>query len=196
MSRDWSAGHYTRGINALLNIAVDFLFSDSCQTRDRQQTNNNRRQLRETIETASALTPALAISPNEKRSENLFNNIFRQEPRAPEREKLSKESFMAKFNEEVTSYINLLNDNGAEIIASCESTREFWLSNRQQFPLLYRLACFLLNINSSSACIERFFSICGFVQKKNSSNIKSDLFKARCLLEANLDLLAKLVAKA
>ena len=49
-----------------------------------------------------------------------------------------------------------------------------------------------MNINASNAFIERYFSICGFVQDKRRMNIAPDLFKTRCLLRANIKILNEL----
>jgi hypothetical protein len=52
-----------------------------------------------------------------------------------------------------------------------------------------------MNINSSSSFIERYFSICGFVQDKRRMNISIDLFQSRCLLRANIKILNELNQK-
>ena len=52
-----------------------------------------------------------------------------------------------------------------------------------------------MNINSSSAFIERYFSICGLVQDKRRMNISIDLFKKRCFLRANIKILNELNKK-
>ena len=54
------------------------------------------------------------------------------------------------------------------------------------------MALILLNINSSSAFIERFFSICGFIQDKRRQNITIELFKMRCILRANIKILSEI----
>ena len=54
------------------------------------------------------------------------------------------------------------------------------------------VAKILLNRNSSSAFIERFFSICGFIQDKRRAKTSIDLFKKRCLLRANIKILNEL----
>ena len=58
--------------------------------------------------------------------------------------------------------------------------------------MLSKLARILINIKSSSSCIERYFSICGFVSKKNRTNIGDDLFKAKCMLRANIEILKEI----
>lgn len=66
---------------------------------------------------------------------------------------------------------------------------KFWNHYMDQMPRLARLALVLLNINVSSAFIERFFSICGIICKKNSGNMKDDLIITRSMLKANMKIL-------
>ena len=49
-----------------------------------------------------------------------------------------------------------------------------------------------MGIPSSSAAVERFFSICGSVCKKRASNINVELFKAKFILRGNFELVEKL----
>ena len=58
--------------------------------------------------------------------------------------------------------------------------------------MLHPLALMLSNINCSSAMVERYFSICGFVQDKRKMNISTELFMSRCLLRANINILNEL----
>ena len=61
--------------------------------------------------------------------------------------------------------------------------------NNTKFPYLSKLALRLSNISSSSAFIERYFSICGFVQNDRNQNMSQDLFIKRCFLRANIKIL-------
>ena len=56
-----------------------------------------------------------------------------------------------------------------------ESNTQFWRNHERLLPELYKLATILLNIQSSSAFVERFFSICGIICKKRASNMKNEL---------------------
>ena len=62
---------------------------------------------------------------------------------------------------------------------------EYWRSVSDKFPKLSKLAC-LLNILVSTSFIERFFSLCGFINNPRSTNISDDLFIEKTLLKANL----------
>ena len=72
------------------------------------------------------------------------------------------------------------------------STKGFWLENRNKFPNLAKLANILLNIPSSSAFIERFFSICGVVCKQRSMAMTDLLIITRALLKTNIHLLKEI----
>jgi len=72
------------------------------------------------------------------------------------------------------------------------SSKQFWINQSNKLPNLANLALILLNIQCSSSCIERFFSICGVVCKKHSSNQNDDLVITRCLLKSNIKLLDEL----
>jgi hypothetical protein len=72
------------------------------------------------------------------------------------------------------------------------STSAFWHKYRAKLPNLHKLSIILLNIPASSAYVERFFSICGFVNDKRRGNMKPDLLIKRCLLAANIDILNEL----
>ena len=107
-------------------------------------------------------------------------------------ESTRKEIFRKEIATEILNFRKPLLKNGAKIINECESTTDFWNDNKKQFPKISELAKILLNINSSSAFIERFFCICGFIQDKRKGNITIDFFKLKCLLRANIKLLNEL----
>jgi hypothetical protein len=78
--------------------------------------------------------------------------------------------------------------NSFKLINETTSSKEFWKKIKNVSKNLW----FLLNINSSNAFKERFYSICGFVQDKMRQNTTIDLFKMRCLLRANINILDEL----
>ena len=65
------------------------------------------------------------------------------------------------------------------------STREFWKTNSLLMPYLFKMSKILLTIPSSSAYIERFFSVSGFVCDRRRMNMKDDLIVSRSLLKTN-----------
>ena len=64
--------------------------------------------------------------------------------------------------------------------------------NSVKFPMLYKLALVLLNIQSSSAFIERFFSICGVFCTRRATNMKADLLIKRSMMKSNMHILTHL----
>ena len=67
-------------------------------------------------------TPKM-ISPN-KKAESVFQEIFAQDPVAADKQQISEETFLAKFNEEV-SFRDKLLANGQEVIKNCNSNADF-----------------------------------------------------------------------
>ena len=77
---------------------------------------------------------------------------------------------------EVLRYSTFLKRNSIQAIHQINDTAKFWLHYKKDLPNLYRLALILLGIPSSIASIERFFSMCGFMSKKQgiySLNLKN-----------------------
>ncbi len=69
------------------------------------------------------------------------------------------------------------------------STKLFWQKNALQLPNLNEIALVLLNVQASSAFIERFFSICGVVFSRRATNMKPDLIIKRSMLKSNIYIL-------
>jgi hypothetical protein len=71
-----------------------------------------------------------------------------------------------------------------------------WKKNRvKKFPMIARLASLLLNIPSSAAHIERFYSICGNVCEPKRGNMNHETIILRSILKANMGILSELVHK-
>ena len=138
------------------------------------------------------ITPRLPSSTNDQRdSEALF---FKQLMNDGVIQKKNKEPEIYKIEVELEKEILKL----ADILAQAEklkdiTNRKFWNKYMDEMPRLARLALVLLNISVSSAFIERFFSICGIICKKNSGNMKDELIVTRSMLKANMKILEELV---
>ena len=98
-------------------------------------------------------------------------------------EKLDLEKEVSAFSTLVTS---------EEFRSLSWNTKDFWLSHKITFPKLFKLARVLLNIPASTAFIERFFSICGIICKQRSMNMDDELFIARCIFKANINIFNEL----
>lgn len=79
---------------------------------------------------------------------------------------IEKEDLKRSLEKEVVRYSTFLKMNNSQAIHLITDTAKFWLKYKRDLPNLYRLALILLGIPSSSASIERFFSMCGFMSKK------------------------------
>lgn len=101
-----------------------------------------------------------------------------------------KASKSKDINEEIISYNKLI----LEIIKSDDkfSTKDFWKRYCVKYPLLSQIASILLNVQASSANIERFFSIAGVVCKPRTGNMNEELVCERSLLKANYKILKEL----
>ena len=101
--------------------------------------------------------------------------------------------FKSKLEDELNDFSILLCDKN--FLNKKQSTKEFCQSNSRKFPILYKVPIILLNINSSSAFIERFFSIAGVITNKRRSNMKDDLLVTRSILKSNIQILEEMNLK-
>ena len=69
------------------------------------------------------------------------------------------------------------------------STRRFWLLYKSQLPKLFSLAKKLLNIQASTAFVERFFSICGIICNVKNTNMSDQMIIMRSVLKTNIETL-------
>ena len=69
-----------------------------------------------------------------------------------------------------------------QFIENCENSPEFWIYNAENYPYLYKTALGLCSINSSSAFIERFFSISGVINDCRRGNLDKEIFLIRAFL--------------
>ena len=76
-----------------------------------------------------------------------------------------------------------------------DDTSKFWFDNSKKLKFLNDLALVLWNIPSSSAYIERFYSICGNVCKTRAGNMTPTTICQRSFLKANSKVLNKLCLK-
>jgi hypothetical protein len=100
-------------------------------------------------------------------------------------------AFEFNKNKEIEKEVNLLSTY-LSIETNLEGIPEsavFWLSNRIKMPNLSKLFSLLDGINSSSAIVERLFSICGVIANKRNQNMTHDLFQIRSMLASNIELL-------
>ena len=100
-------------------------------------------------------------------------------------DELNLEAKQMNLETEKIELIKLLDENKIDTT----STKKFWLKNKSKFPYLKKLAEILLNIPSSSAFIERYYSLCGIVCKQRCGNMTNKQIINRSLLKANIKII-------
>jgi hypothetical protein len=179
--RPWSTGQLKKGIQAMINVAKQFVFKP-ITPEPPGQVLNEPRDANVDAETPVLETP---LSAN-------FLSFFAEEVSNLHQRELESDDFEQALRAEIDSLKEFLFSR--EFVTSVKSSRDFWVKHLEQFPLLSYLAIILLSIPASSAFIERFFSVCGF-QVKRFINMSDDLFEMRSMLKSNLDTLNSMAAK-
>ncbi len=135
-------------------------------------------------------TPAPPKSAKTTSHEGIFSLIFEKDTEKPDFE-VDIETLIhlkiKRVKDEICNYSLIISN--PEFKNKEYSTKQFWTKNFNEFPNLNQLAKVLLGIQSSSAFIERFFSICGIVCKKRSANMSDDQIILRSFLKSNMKLL-------
>ena len=181
VGRKWIKGLFTGSLDCLKEVGEKMLFG---KISTEEPTNGENQE-----EVPDELASPVIKTPN---PQNGFHSTFFQADSVEIDLSTRKEIFEKEIVTEIFNFRKLLLKDGSKIINECESTTDFWNENKKRFPKISELAKILLNINSSSAFIERFFSICGFIQDKRKGNITIEFFKMKCLLRANIKLLNEL----
>jgi hypothetical protein len=184
IGRPYSKGFFTNGIESLKIIASRFLLNTN--ELNNQQNSSESNLLIRTNEQATS--PSI-ISPNTGFEE--FSNHFFNSDNATQTQ-LNIEIKEDEIKKEIKQFRILLSNNNYAFLNEINSSKKFWIENADKFPNLKNLSLILFNINASSAFLERYFSLCGFVSKKNSCNISFDFSIARCLLSSNIKLIKHL----
>jgi hypothetical protein len=182
VGRQWSSGLFSSSF-ASLQICAETLLLEK---RKETETSNENMGMR---------TPVLKTPDNINSPDNFFQTQFFSKDQPNVGESKKAELLKRNVSKEIDIFRKILCENNSKTITDSYSTCQFWLKNKEKLPYLSKLALLLMNINSSSAFIERYFSICGFVQDKRRKNISIDLFKNRCFLRANIKILNELNKK-
>ena len=138
---------------------------------------------------------ALPISAS---NNDYFNKLFAEETEQQEsyinnsQEGAFKFQKQQEIKEEVQKFASLLSN--PLFLKETLSSIDFWINNENKFPNLSKIYLMLSTITSSSAFIERFFSICGVIFDKRNQNSKDDLFITRSMLASNIKILDELVS--
>jgi hypothetical protein len=124
------------------------------------------------------------VKVEEKKGNNAFYS-FLSRTKSINKTNVTTEISEITIKEEVKCYLKIISDNAHLPDEERPSAFTFWKGNREEMPNLRDLAIKLMTIPSTSAFIERFFSICGVVNDKRRCNMRNDTFIARCLLKSN-----------
>jgi hypothetical protein len=105
--------------------------------------------------------------------DEIFSKLFRDDTEDKHINYESHSSFFVKLEREKIKFITMIEDS---LLANTMSTKSFWLKNRHELPLLSNLALQLNGIPSTSAYVERFFSICKVITKPRAGNLSDSSF--------------------
>lgn len=142
----------------------------------------------QTKEYSTPNTPHSALSIIS--DDRFFPNFFRSEFEPTDNSEAYLQSIEIQLEEELRIFRSLVTNT--DFIKTISSNHKFWSSYSDKLLLLRKLYSVLLNISSSSAFIERFFSICGGICTQRRGRSDPDLIRFRCILKANLKLLQEL----
>ena len=139
-------------------------------------------------------SPATPITPTSAKSDasDVFLKTFFKDDENNKQDDLERKQNLKK--KEIENEINDFRKIILEEIFKKDSSSSTQFSRKHsiRFPLISKLALLLLTIQSSSAFIERFYSICGVVCKPKASNMKDDLIIKRSMLKVNMKILDSL----
>jgi hypothetical protein len=176
--KPYCKNYLTKGIQALKSVAIEFLYKT---TQTEELSNTTSKNTNKDKETAN--TPHSAASN--------FGEFFGSDE---ENDTSNTESLILNRNKtidaEVVYFSSLLGD--PDVVKNTASTSKFWERHRNKMPILDKLQTILLNISSSSAFIERFFSISGIVCDARRLNQSEDLIIMKSLCKANMNVLTEM----
>jgi hypothetical protein len=172
-------------LESLKPVAVEILYQKSTETNS-QSTSSSPSS---TQSSSSTHSPPLSTTKKITKEDLFYKNIFKNEKPMSQNNLANLFHLNQETADEVESYSNLIKDKN--FIETCENSPDFWIKNAEKYPILYKTALVLCSINSSSAFIERFFSICGVINDCRRGNMDKDLFFIRAFLACNIDILNK-----
>ena len=168
INKPYSKEYLTKGLQALKSVAIEFLFKnfENEQSNEENTGSKNPSQISTT-----------AWSSN-------FGGFFGPDEAddTPNIESLQFSRDKA-LDEEIEFFSKLLADRN--VIKNTMSTSKFWEHHRNKMPKLHDLQIILLNIPSSSAFIERYFSISGIVCDVRRLNMTEQMVIIRFYIKAS-----------
>jgi hypothetical protein len=145
-----ASGYFSKGLASLSLIAGDFVLSKNQTTSTSQS---------QTTQQTAAQSEPRPQSDKFKSPNNIFYKNFFSKKNFTYNSSTELEGFKNDLQNDISKFTSILKKDNFTNIPTITSTKEFWINHAKQLPTLFKLAQILLNINSSSACIERFFSM-------------------------------------
>ena len=177
--KDWTTKSFAndlkiKAFNFLGEVADEMLINrvDNVEVQEQEPT------------TSSVTTSSASTELNKLTADESFDFYFSNSDDDDSIDKPKIVNRRVAVAEETKIFKNLLQNSKTKII-----TKKFWIENKKDLPLLFELASILLNIPSSSAYVERFFSICGVVNRKRAGNMSDETLINRAFLKTNLKIL-------
>jgi hypothetical protein len=173
-NKSYAIGYIKKGLESLKFVFHEFLNSDKTRGDNIIETNETDGQTPSTAKSGfqffnSQSEDSAATTPNHESS------LFTRDQ---------------ELENEIVFFSSLLAK--PETIKNTKSTLSFWKTHKTKMPKLFQLSIILLNITSTSAFIERFFSISGIVCDSRRLNMTEDLIIMRSLMKANIHILTEL----
>ena len=128
----------------------------------------------------------------EKKKDKYWKRMYKDNNESRIEKRLLDENYLKLQLENEVSLFRSLLINERMLEDNCITTRRFWLNHKLTLPHLFKLTKKLLNIQASTAFIERFFSICGIICSEKNTNMKDETIIMRSILKANIDTLNEL----
>jgi hypothetical protein len=176
------------GLNSIKEVYIQLAYKNCDENPDlNEELSSNESEVNEIEE-----------SDESNSSENHNKKVFAQseDENAEYNDEITINRLKMEIEAEVIKYQQIINSNF--FIEKKFSTDQFWTKHNLPYlkdiylPHLSKLYTILSNIPSSSAFIERFFSVCGIVCKKRSLAMLDDLIIKRSVLKSNMVLLNKM----
>ena len=128
----------------------------------------------------------------ERNSRKFYSNFHKDEKNNAREQQLQQANYlMVQVQNEVSLFRKLLIDEDM-LGENSISTRRFWMQYKSQLPNLFSLTKKLLNVQASTAFVERFFSICGIICNVKNTNMSDKMIIMRSILKTNMETLDNL----
>lgn len=170
-NKEYAKTYLEKGLKALKVVALQFLYKKENLT----EIDNNNAESDDVSTPPSSSFYTKYFADDDDVFDNGESRIFLREQ---------------ALTNEINIFCSKIENN--ELLKKIKSTNRFWKNNCFTMPLLHKLTLILSSICSSSASVERFFSLTGFVCDRRRLNMKSDLIIIRSLLKTNFHLLNEL----